>query len=100
MFGQRRTFLEHSFFFMAFMGLPIIGGIIIVLKATPYIYTYVLGSAVGMVLITKAKFPAFKRGEFMSFGTKDMTSMDRIIYWIGYGIVALTLGGGVFLYLS
>lgn len=100
MFGQKNTLLEHSFFILTFFGLPIIGGIVIIFMVKPYIYTYALGSAIGMALILKAKFPALKRGEIMSYGSKNMAPSDRNLYWIGYAIIALTVGGGLFLYLQ
>ena len=49
------------------------------------------GAILGLSLILGAKLQKFERGDYLSFGTGSDAPLQRTMYFIGYGFIALTV---------
>jgi hypothetical protein len=40
--------------------------------------------AIGLVLFVRSKLASIKKGKFFTFGTKNMTDLERVLYKFSY----------------
>lgn len=87
MFGQKRTFFEHMVGVGPF-ALAIIAGFLILLGA-PLIFLII--GLVGVGFIFRAKRRSITHGKFATFGPKEMNSIEKRNYFIGYSLLGFSV---------
>lgn len=102
MFGEKKTRIEH----LVTTGSPIIaviiGNGILLLRylnstiGTEFLIISAL-SIVGLILIILSKIPNFKKGIYFGFGTKQMDSRHKAMYFFGYLLIVSALFCSIFM---
>lgn len=82
---------------LGFCPAPIISICIIILisllesfRSVPLVWYWTIMSllAIGLVLFARSKLGSIKKGKFFTFGTKNMTEFERVLYKCSYVLMA------------
>lgn len=96
MFGQKRTFYEHMLGMGPF-ALAIIAGLLLLIGA-PLLLLIV--GLVGVGFVLHAKWRLLVQRKFITYGYKEMNSIEKRNYFIGYGLLAVSVLSSSVLLLS
>lgn len=87
MFGQKRSFYEHIVG-MTPIALAAIGSILLLIGPS---IIFLIPVIAGIGFIIHAKWRSLASGNLITYGTKHMTPIEKRNYYIGYGILAISV---------